>query len=45
MNYNTLKYNGFHNIHSNIRPVKLLNNIEKQHVLEINKNLHYIIRY
>ena len=42
MNYNTLKYNGFHNVHSNIRPVKLLNNIEKQQILEINKNLHHI---
>jgi len=42
MNYNTLNYNGFHNIHPNIRPVKLLNEIEKQKVLEINNNLHQI---
>ena len=42
MNYNTLKYNGFHNVHPNIRPVKLLNDLEKKQILEINKNLHHI---
>ena len=42
MNYNTLNYNGFHNIHPNIRPVRLLNDLEKQQVLEMNKNLHHL---
>ena len=42
MNYNTLKYNGFHNVNPIIRPVRLLNDVEKQQVLQINKNLHHI---
>jgi len=45
MNYNTLNYNGFHNVHPNIRPVRLLNDIEKQQVLEKNQNLHHIHTY
>jgi DNA-directed RNA polymerase subunit H (RpoH/RPB5) len=42
MNYNTLKYNGFYNVHPNIRPVKLLNDIEKEQVLKMNNNLHHL---
>lgn len=42
MNYTTLKYTGFHLINHSIRPVKLLNNKEKEEILKINNNPHTI---
>jgi len=42
MDYKHLNYNGFFNIHPNLRPMRVLNEIERKSIIETNKNMHIV---